>query len=155
MKRDSRLSGILHVLLHMAETDGPVTSEHLSKAMQTNPVVIRRTMAGLREQGLVRSAKGHNGGWTLSRDLATVSLREIYEALGSPGIFAMGNRTEAPGCLVEEAVNAALDDTFARAETLLLERFGEVTLAMLHADFHVRMERHASHCDFKDEPDAA
>lgn len=155
MKRDSRLSGVLHVLLHMAETNGPVTSEHLAKAMQTNPVVIRRIMAGLRNDGLVRSAKGHNGGWTLARDLASVTLREVYDALGSPSIFAMGNRTDAPGCLVEQAVNAALDDTFVRAEALLLERFGEVTLAMLQTDFHDRLVRRASHCDFKDEPHAA
>lgn len=155
MKRDSRLSGVLHVLLHMAETDGPVTSEHLSKAMQTNPVIIRRIMAGLRDDGLVRSEKGHGGGWTIARDLSAVTLRDIYEALGSPGIFAMGNRTEAPGCLVEEAVNAAMNDTFERAEILLLERFGEVTLAALQTDFHARMARRASRCDFKDEPDAA
>ncbi len=50
MKRDSRLSGILHVLLHMAEHQGPVTSDTLAQAMQTNPVVIRRIMAGLRER---------------------------------------------------------------------------------------------------------
>lgn len=139
----------------MAETAGPTTSEHLAKAMQTNPVVIRRIMAGLRDQGLVQSAKGHNGGWTLARDLATVTLRDIYDALGSPSIFAIGNRTDAPGCLVEEAVNDALNDTFARAEALLLERFGEVTLAMLHADFHARLARRASHCDFKNETHAA
>ena len=50
MKRDSRLSGVLHVLLHMAEQGGPATSESLAKAMGTNPVVIRRIMAGLREK---------------------------------------------------------------------------------------------------------
>ena len=49
----------------------------------------------------------------------------------------------------EEAVNAALDESFARAEALLFERFGEVTLAMVHADFHERLARCASHCDFK------
>ncbi|EAS49150.1 possible transcriptional regulator [Aurantimonas manganoxydans SI85-9A1] len=155
MKRDSRLSGVLHVLLHMAETDGPVTSEQLAKAMQTNPVVIRRIMAGLRNQGLVRSTKGHGGGWTIAKELSTVTLRDIYEALGSPEFFAMGNRTEAPGCLVEEAVNAAMDDTFARAEALLLERLGEVTLAALSADFHTRVTRRATHCEFEDAPHAA
>lgn len=155
MRRDSRLSGVLHVLLHMAEADSRVTSENLAKAMQTNPVVIRRIMAGLRDQGLVRSEKGHGGGWTIARDLSTVTLRDIYEALGSPDIFAMGNRTDAPGCLVEEAVNAAMNDTFARAESLLLERFGEVTLAALRADFHARLTKQASQCDFKDKPHAA
>jgi len=140
MRRDSKLSGVLHVLLHMAEAPGPMTSEALGKVMRTNPVVIRRIMAGLRAQGLVRSGKGHGGGWSISCDFSAVTLRDIYEALGSPGIFAMGNRSESPGCLVEAAVNAALTDAFDRAETLLLDRFGEVTLAALSQDFHARMQ---------------
>lgn len=127
------------MLLHMAEQRGPQTSETLARAMGTNPVVIRRIMAGLRDQGLVRSEKGHGGGWTIVRDLEAVTLRDIYEALGQPEILAMGNRTDAPGCLVEQAVNAALGQAFDDAEALLLHRFGEVTLAKLSADFHARL----------------
>ena len=134
MRRDSRLSGVLHVLLHMARHEGPATSEVLAQAMETNPVVIRRIMAGLREHGYVRSEKGHGGGWTLACDLAKVTLRDIYTALGCPSLLAIGNRTESPGCLVEQAVNAALDPTFRAAEDLLLAQLGEVTLAQLAAD---------------------
>jgi Rrf2 family protein len=141
MKRDSRLSGVLHVLLHMAEQEGPSTSESLARAMLTNPVVVRRIMAGLRERGFVRSEKGHGGGWTLARDLEEITLRDVYEALGSPGLLAIGNRTESPGCLVEQAVNAALADSFQEAEALLLARFGNITLKALHADFHARFAR--------------
>ncbi|NID04939.1 Rrf2 family transcriptional regulator [Luteibacter jiangsuensis] len=139
MKRDSRLSGVLHVLLHMAEAGAPVTSEAMARAMQTNPVVVRRIMAGLRDMGFVRSEKGHGGGWTMARDLASITLRDVYTALGAPEPFALGHRTESPGCLVEQAVNAALDGAFRDAEALLLDRFGEVTLAALSADFHARM----------------
>lgn len=123
----------------MAEQAGPVTSEDLSKMMDTNPVVIRRIMAGLRQQGYVHSEKGHGGGWTLACDLSKVTLRDVYAALGSPSLLAIGNRTEAPGCLVEQAVNAALQHAFHDAEELLLARFGEVTLAMLSADVHSRL----------------
>jgi DNA-binding IscR family transcriptional regulator len=139
MRRDGRLSGVLHVLLHMAQRSGPATSERLAKAMDTNPVVIRRIMAGLRDQGYVRSEKGHGGGWTLACDLSKVTLRDIYTALGSPSLFAMGNRTESPGCRVEQAVNAALNQAFLDAEALLLSRLGEVTLAMLSASLHDRL----------------
>ena len=147
MKRDSRLSGVLHVLLHMAEADGPVTSDKMAKAMATNPVVIRRIMAGLRDGGFVRSEKGHGGGWMISRPLEAVSLRDVYLALGSPGLFALGHRTEAPGCLVEQAVNAALDRSFHEAEALLLDRFGDITLGALSADFHARMAASGRHAD--------
>ncbi len=139
MRRDSRLSGVLHVLLHMAELGGPVTSETMAKIMATNPVVIRRIMAGLRDAGLVRSEKGHGGGWTVERDLAAITLRDVYAALDNPELFAIGNRSDAPGCLVEEAVNGALGGAFRDAETMLLDRFAGVTLAKLSADFHARM----------------
>ncbi|CAO3379206.1 Rrf2 family transcriptional regulator [Azospirillum argentinense] len=144
MSRDTRLSGVLHVLLHMAEHEGPVTSEVLARAMQTNAVVIRRTMAGLKKQGYVRSEKGHGGGWSLACDLNTVTLGDVYEALGRPPLFAIGNRSEAPQCLVEQAVNAALDRALHQAQELLLASFQSVTLAALSADFHRRLERHSS-----------
>ena len=123
----------------MAEHQGPMTSEVLAQAMSTNPVVIRRVMSGLRDQGYVRSEKGHGGGWTLACDLARITLRDVYEALGRPSLLAIGNRSDAPECLVEQAVNAALDQAFDDAEALLLARFGEVTLAALSADFHARL----------------
>lgn len=141
MKRDSRLSGVLHVLLHMAQHPGPVTSEVLAKAMETNPVVIRRILGGLREHGYVRSEKGHGGGWTLARDLSAITLLDVYEAIGSPALLAIGNRTESPGCVVEQAVNAALGKSFDEAEAQLRSAFGNVTLAMLNAGVSPHMAR--------------
>lgn len=139
MSRDSRLSGVLHVLLHLAEQEAPVTSEALARIMRTNAVVIRRVMAGLRDRGYVRSEKGHGGGWTLSCDLRAVTLRDIYTAIGAPPLFAIGHRNETSGCAVEQTVNAALGDTLHEAETLLLDSFGKATLASLSADFHRRL----------------
>lgn len=116
-----------------------MTSEVMAKSMDTNPVVIRRIMGGLRDEGYVRAEKGHGGGWTLACDLSKVTLRDIYTALGEPSILAMGNRTESPDCLVEKAVNAALGKSFDEAEALLLASLGEVTLAALAADVRRRM----------------
>lgn len=135
MKRDSRLSSVLHALLHMAEHEGPMTSDTLAQCMSTNPVVVRRTMGLLRNKGLVTSTPGHAGGWRIAADLAQVTLRDLHDALGEPMVFAIGNKTETPECLVEQAVNAALDDAFAEAEALLLARFANVTLADLATDF--------------------
>lgn len=125
----------------MAEFKQPVTSERLALVMQTNPVVVRRIMGGLRDLGLVASEKGHGGGWTLSCDFDRVTLHDVYVALGAPEIFAMGHRSEAPACLVEQAVNAALATAFEDAERLLLARLGEVTLGQLSVDFHARLAK--------------
>lgn len=139
MRRNSQLSGVLHVLLHMAEHDRPSTSEALAKAMTTNPVVVRRILGGLRDAGLVASEKGHGGGWVIARPLDQITLRQVHDALGAPELLAIGNRTEAPTCLVEQAVNNTLGAVFDQAEAVLLEGFGAVTLAMLSNDFHAGM----------------
>lgn len=139
MKKDSRLSGVLHCLLHVAELGRPATSEWLARAMQTNPVVIRRLMAGLRDAGFVASAKGHGGGWVLCCSLQDITLRDVHEAVGAPELLAVGHREESPGCLVEQAVNAALGQAYRDAQALLLERLGSVTLAELSRDFHRRL----------------
>ena len=146
MKRDSRLSNILHALLHMADhearTGTPMTSDQLATCLSTNPVVVRRTMARLREQGLVASEKGHGGGWRLARPLDQVSLGQVHTALGEPGLIPETPRVEADGCLVEAAVNDALGETYAAARALLIARLNDITLADLAADFSRRLAAH-------------
>lgn len=131
MNKDTRLSDVLHVLLHMGQFDEPLTSEMLAKSMGTNPAVFRRTMASMREAGYVKSGKGHGGGWQLARPLDKITLLAVYEALGRPTLFAIGNRNEHPDCRVQKNVNAALSGTMAQAEALFIERFGQVTLDQL------------------------
>ncbi|WP_420596512.1 Rrf2 family transcriptional regulator [Deinococcus sp.] len=134
MNLDSRLSGVLHLLLHLIQARDAVASEKLAVVLKSNPVVVRRTMAGLRDAGLVTSEKGHGGGWRLSCDPAQTTLLDVYLALGSPRLFAMGHRQDAPTCLVEQAVNRAMDDAFAQAGALITAQFGSLTLAALAAD---------------------
>ncbi len=142
MKRDTRLSAMLHVLIHMAQNPETTTSDALSRYMDSNPVVVRRTMAGLREAGIVTSDRGHGGGWRLARAADQVTLADIHEALGAPGLFAIGHRSAAPQCLAEQAVNAALDDTFAEAERIVRLRLSAITLADIARDFAARVAQH-------------
>lgn len=142
MKRDSKLSSVLHVLLHLAHSDHPMTSEQMAGMLGTNPVLVRRVLGGLRERGYISSERGHGGGWSVTCDLARVTLRDVYDAVGAPTVFAMGNRNEHSECLVEQAVNAQLADAFAEAEALLVERLGQVTLADLSRDFNLRYDQH-------------
>jgi DNA-binding IscR family transcriptional regulator len=129
----------------MAAQERPMTSADLAACMGTNAVVVRRTMAGLREAGWVRSEKGHGGGWEIACDLSAVTLKDIYDALGSPRLLAMGVHLENPSCLVEQAVNRSLGDAFAEAEALLISRLGTVTLAQLAADFRTGAAAHRLH----------
>ncbi len=141
MRRDSRLSVALHALLHIADA-GLLTSEQMAAQGETNPVVMRRTMAGLRTAGIVRSEKGHGGGWSLVRPLEDVTLFDVYKALGEPTVLAIGNRSESPGCLVEKAVNRALAEAFEAAEARLVKELRGITLASLARDIGPHLRHH-------------
>ena len=141
MRQDSRLSRMLHVLIHMGRHDGAMTSEMIAQMLDANPVVIRRTMAGLRDEGYVGSVKGHGGGWTLARPLEELTLLDIYRAVGEPSIFAVGPAYDMPGCPIEQAVNGTLTDVFNEAEDLLRKRFAGVTLADIANGFQGSSEQ--------------
>ncbi len=138
MRNDSRLSRMLHVLLHLARHEGPMTSDAIAAMLGTNPVVVRRTMAGLRDAGYVRSDKGHGGGWIIACDLERVSLLDVHRAVGGPRIFAIGNERSNPDCAVEYLVNQALENALRDAEAVLVERLGAVSLAELSRGFDAR-----------------
>jgi DNA-binding IscR family transcriptional regulator len=129
MARDNRLSRMLHVLIHIDQSERGMTSDQIGAMLGTNPVVVRRTMAGLRARGYVTSEKGHGGGWKLARPLDQLTLLDIYEAICEPAMFALGLAEDHPQCLVVGAVNDTLNDTFNEARQLVLKRFEGVTIA--------------------------
>lgn len=126
---------MLHVLIHMAHAGRQLRSEELAQMLRTNPALVRRTLAGLRERGLVSSEKGHGGGWLIARPLDAITLHDVYDALGAPELFAIGHRSAQTDCRVEQAVNASLDQTLADAEALIRDRLRAVTLAALSEGF--------------------
>jgi DNA-binding IscR family transcriptional regulator len=140
MKSSSRLSDVLHVLLHLAHADAPVTSEVLAVAMNTNPVVLRRLMAGLREAGFITSEKGHGGGWVMAAPLERVTLHDVHMALGAPPLVSLGFREDRPECLVAQVVNESLRSAVAQAEASLLARLDGITLAELSKGFDRRLK---------------
>ncbi|WP_159912500.1 Rrf2 family transcriptional regulator [Pantoea sp. 18069] len=139
MKQSSQLSDVLHVLLHLAQAQAPLTSESLAAAMSTNPVVLRRLMGGLRDAGFVTSGKGHGGGWRVSVPLDQVTLGDVHAALGAPALVSLGFREDRPECVVAQVVNESLQAAMQEAQAALLARLGSITLAQLSLGFNERL----------------
>ncbi len=139
MPRDSRMSRLLHVLIHMDRHFERPTSDQISKMLGTNPVVVRRMLSGLKKAGIVTAERGQNGGWQLNRPLTKISLLDVYKAIGAPPFFNLGPGSQNPECLVEQAVDARIGETFAEAEALLKNRFAEVLVEHIAQDFEHKM----------------
>lgn len=141
MKRSSRLSIALHALVHLdAQPGKALTSSALSTCLMTNAVVVRRVLGELREAGIVDASKGPNGGWSLARPAADITLYQVYSAMGERLLL----RTESdPGdvsCAIVRSVDRVMTDFLDDAEALLAARLARVRLSdiagqAVHAGF--------------------
>ncbi|QZY66605.1 Rrf2 family transcriptional regulator (plasmid) [Providencia rettgeri] len=131
MRKDHRLSRALHVLIHMDKIRGHVTSEDIALMINTNPVVVRRLFQGLKQARIIHSEKGHGGGWILQKPLGDITLLDVFLAIGCTELFSIGWVTEHEKCMIEDAVNTEISDTFAEARRLITDRFAELTLDRL------------------------
>ncbi len=131
---DTRLARLLHVLLHMHLHGGSTTSETISKMLHTNPVVVRRTMAAMRDAGYVTSTGGRGGGWSLSADLDELTVADVFKALAPSNPFSLGPAADNPNCPVETAVNRHLIAGLTKAEAILLLHFGRTRLTDLTSE---------------------
>ncbi|MDE9451889.1 Rrf2 family transcriptional regulator [Aliiroseovarius sp. Z3] len=147
MPTDNRLPRVLHVLLHLDEIKDPVTSDMLGQMLGMNPSLVRRTMAGLREAGMVSSTKGHGGGWHLTKSLDEISLADVYAALGTPNLFALGPAGDTPDCLLERAANEAVAGALDAARTEFESRIANVTVAQLFQGPRKEVAKHQAKRD--------
>jgi len=142
MKRDSKLSAALHALVHLATSRrGTMRSDEIAKCLDTNPVVVRRTIAGMREAGIVIATKGPGGGIRLGRAPGAISIADVSAALDEP-LLKLGAEVETPTCLIEQSVVARLEVFRIEAERLLAERLSTMTLADIIADIGIQFSEH-------------
>lgn len=129
MRQDGRLARMIHVLVHMGLLGGRETSERIAQMLNTNPVVVRRTMASLRQHGIVESEGGRGGGWSLTRPLSEITILDVQRALQGETILDAPLSNDHPSCPVERAANAKLQLAYQSAEQALQREFQKVTLA--------------------------
>src|SRR5271170_6309961 len=102
MSANSRLTVATHILAWMAlvarNNPDPVTSERIAASVNTNPVVIRRTLGLLAKAGLVESYRGVNAGWRLTRSADTTSLLHVFDALEEGALFALHPSKPSQAC---------------------------------------------------------
>ncbi|WP_112495446.1 RrF2 family transcriptional regulator [Agrobacterium radiobacter] len=132
---DTRLSRMLHVLVHMHLLGGSETSETIAKMLNTNPVVVRRTMAALKEYGIVKSAGGRSGGWRFARGADQITVEQVHDALTIGSAFSIALSNDHSACPVEGAVNLFLGEAMTDAEHTLRTRFAATTIVDLASAF--------------------
>jgi len=143
MSTNSRMSLAVHVLTWIAfdrrGSDKEVgTSQRIATSVNTNPVVIRRCLIGLREAGLVESSRSR--GWTLTRDASKITLLDVYNAVGDGEIFGMHASPPDAECYVGYGIQPVLTRVYERATTALCDSLATTTIADILRDTMAEFE---------------
>ncbi|MFS8198388.1 Rrf2 family transcriptional regulator [Streptomyces sp. CWNU-52B] len=134
MSANSRMSLAVHILTWLAYdrrgTDKEVaTSQRIATSVNTNPVVIRRCLGHLKDGGLVTVTHGRNGGWSLARAAADITLLDVYRSLPAEPVFGMPASTPDAECDVGGGIEHALSDVYQEATDALCRSLRATTLA--------------------------
>jgi len=80
---DSSFNLAVHALVCLSHSGRSLSSEALAENICTNPTRVRRVMAGLKKAGMVETREGLDGGYRLTADPATLTLRQVAEAVNT------------------------------------------------------------------------
>ncbi|MDA3645464.1 Rrf2 family transcriptional regulator [Saccharopolyspora indica] len=132
MSANSRLTVAAHALtwigLYQRRGHEVATSEQIAGSVNTNPVVIRRLLAELRKAGLVESQRGAGAGWMLARDLAAITLLDVYRAIEPGPVFALHRSAPNPECVVGHGIGPAMTAVYDEVEAALRGQLAKTTL---------------------------
>ena len=134
MGASSRMTVATHTLTWMAwvcpkRPDGIVTSDQIAASVNTNPVVIRRTLGSLRDAGLVESRRGQGAGWRLARAPESITLRDVFLAVEPDPLIALHPGPPNQECPVGRGIPPVLREVYGRAEESMKAELAAVTVA--------------------------
>ncbi|MGN9777637.1 Rrf2 family transcriptional regulator [Micromonospora sp. H33] len=133
MAANSRLTIATHVLtwLALAQRRGQevLTSDQIAASVNTNPVIIRRSLGDLRRAGLVEVRHGAGAGWSLARAPEEITLLQLYDAVGAEPPFGLHRTEPNLECPVGRGIRPVLGDVYGRVEWVMRRELADTSIA--------------------------
>jgi Rrf2 family protein len=132
MAANTRMATAIQILCVIAYKGADGTnSEIVAKSLRTNPVVVRRLLKSMEQQGLVAIRPGKDGGVQLGRAPNQITLDQIYKAVeGEAAVFALRPRGNA-SCAVGSRMKGLLTPVFEAANNAVEQTLRQTTLGSL------------------------
>ncbi len=133
MAANSRMTIAVHALawLALAQRRGHevLTSDQVAASVNTNPVIIRRSLGDLGRAGLVRVRHGAGAGWSLARAPEEITLLEVYDAVGQESPFGLHRTEPNLECPVGMGIRPALSQIYGGIEQAVRHELALVSVA--------------------------
>jgi len=144
-KGEYGIRAMLFITMHSA--DGPATSHEIATRQGIPEPYLRQILASLSKHRLIQSNRGPQGGHTLARSAADISLHDVLYAL--EGQVTSVDQVLAQPCSIDIGTeHCVIRETFLRVksavETILkettLERLAKRQREVIECDIHVPLD---------------
>ena len=130
MALNTQFSIAVHILAGLGCRFGQhTTSGELASSVNTSPSFVRRTLAKLSRAGLVETATGKTGACWLAKKPDQISLRDVYQAVDAPKVFAIHSYTTQKACPVSCNIKKALESALTKTQKAMEESLKDISLA--------------------------
>lgn len=139
MQISSKFTVALHIFtcVDAFKDEYKVTSDFLAGSINTNPVIVRRLLAKLKNAGLIKVARG-TGGIELTRPLNKISFLDVYAAIEPENNADLFRFHESPNpmCPVGRNIHNLLDGKLAAIQEAMESEMKRYTIADLSSELH-------------------
>ena len=127
---DTRFSSAIHILIMIAGSEQPLTSELIANSVGTNPSYIRKVTGLLKKRGILESRQGIHG-FSLLIPPEELSLYLVYQAISESEEVHFFDLHQNPNdeCIVGRHIRPVLTETFREIEEQAEQQLRRTTLA--------------------------
>ena len=127
---DTRFSSAIHILIMIAGSEQPLTSETIANSVGSNPSYIRKVTGLLKKKGILDSRQGIHG-FSLLIPPEKLSLYAVYQAINESEEVHVFDLHQNPNdaCVVGRHIRPVLAETFRGIEEKAERQLRQTTLA--------------------------
>jgi len=117
---NTRFATVIHILTILAKSPTEwLSSDWIAGSININPVIVRKELAALQEQGWLTSRKGKDGGTMLQVSSDEITLADIYKAVKNSDVLGKKNLNPNPKCPVGKSINIKLESLAVETDELV------------------------------------
>lgn len=126
---NTRFATIIHILTLLAKSPSEwLSSDWIAGSININPVIVRKELGVLQEQGWVTSRKGKEGGSMLTVSADKITLEAIFKIVKNSDILGRKNLNTSAKCPVGKRINKKLETLFIETENRVSAALKQKTL---------------------------
>jgi len=133
---NTRFATLIHILTILAKNpDQWVNSTWIAASIGLNPVIVRKELLALQENGLVVSKKGKGGGSKLNKPCSEITMEDIYRVVRTTNALGKKNKCHDTDCPIGKNINRELGKLFQEVDEILSNTLRDWQLKKFVSEF--------------------